>query len=138
MRECEENLRCVQFKGVSRLACDWQVARMAHVWSMQGELKGHNSWSFTRQNFQSCHTVSLQLKLTTRSSHKLESPKCLVWLKLTFRIPHTYYYKYPYTHKMLRASRKNFERETLEKNKIDSSTIFILWFSKFLYSHPLH
>ena len=37
-----------------------------------------------------------------------------------------------------RASRENFERETLEKNKIDSSTIFILWFSKFLYSHPLH
>ena len=30
----------------------------------------------------------------------------------------------PYTHEILRASRENFERETLEKNKINSSTIF--------------
>ena len=44
---------------------------------------------------------------------------------LTFRIPYIHYYKYPYTHEMLRASKDNFERETLEKNKIDSSTIFI-------------
>ena len=39
---------------------------------------------------------------------------------------------------MYRASRENFERETLEKNMINSSTIFILLFSKFLYSHHLH
>ena len=44
----------------------------------------------------------------------------------------------PYTHEILRDSRENFESETLEKNKIDSSTIFTYWFSKFLYSHPLH
>ena len=30
----------------------------------------------------------------------------------------------PYTHERKRASRENFKRETLEKNKIDSSTIF--------------
>ena len=36
----------------------------------------------------------------------------------------TLLYIYPYTHDFDRASRKNFERETLEKNKIDSSTIF--------------
>ena len=30
-----------------------------------------------------------------------------------------------YTHEMSRASRENIKRETLEKNKIDSSTIFI-------------
>ena len=34
---------------------------------------------------------------------------------------------------MSRASRENFERKTLEKNKIDSSPIF-----KFLYSHPFY
>ena len=39
---------------------------------------------------------------------------------------------------MLRASRENFEREALGKNKINSFTIFILRFSKFLYSHHLH
>ena len=32
----------------------------------------------------------------------------------------------PYTHERMRASRENFERETLEKNKIDSSKIFTL------------
>ena len=36
----------------------------------------------------------------------------------------TLLYIYPYTHDIERASRENFERETLEKNKIDSSTIF--------------
>ena len=48
------------------------------------------------------------------------------------------YYKYPYTYEMLRVSRENFERETLKKNKIDSSTILYIWFSKLLYSHPLY
>ena len=57
---------------------------------------------------------------------------------MTFHIPHILYYKYPYSHEMLRASRENFERETLGKTKIDSSTILDIWFSKFLYSHPLH
>ena len=57
---------------------------------------------------------------------------------MTFHIPHVLYYKYPYTHEMLRASRENFERETLEKTKIDLSIILNIWFSKFLYSHPLH
>ena len=58
--------------------------------------------------------------------------------KMTFHIPHVLYYKYPYIHEMLRASRENFERETLEETKIDSSTILDIWFSKFLYSHPLY
>ena len=34
--------------------------------------------------------------------------------------------------------RELLEKILREKNKIDSSTIFILWFSKFLYSHPLY
>ena len=38
----------------------------------------------------------------------------------------------------MRVSKENIERETLEKNKIDSSTIFTLRLFKFLYSHPLH
>ena len=35
----------------------------------------------------------------------------------------------------MRVSKENIERETLEKNKIDSSTIFTLRLFKFLYSH---
>ena len=40
-------------------------------------------------------------------------------------------YVYPYTHDFEKASRENFERETLEKNKIDSSPIFIKRLFKF-------
>ena len=43
-----------------------------------------------------------------------------------------------YTHEILKSSRENIKRETLEKNKIDSSTIFTLWLFKFLNFHPLH
>ena len=44
----------------------------------------------------------------------------------------------PFTQERKRASRENFERETLEKNKIDSSPIFIKRLFKFLNSLPLH
>ena len=66
----------------------------------------------------------------THSSRKwLASAPCFPekWLFTFHLIP---YYKYPYTHQILRASRENFERETLEKNKIDSSIILYIWFSK--------
>ena len=57
---------------------------------------------------------------------------------MTFHIPHIPYYKYLYTQEMYKASKKNFEKETLKKTKIDSSIILDIWFSEFLYSHPLH
>ena len=44
----------------------------------------------------------------------------------------------PSTHEREKASKENFERETLEKNKIDSSPIFIKILFKFLNSFPLH
>ena len=69
---------------------------------------------------------------------RLSHQNALFCKKMTFHIPHVLYYKYLYTYEMLRASRENFERETLKKTKIDSSTILDIWFSKFLYSHPLH
>ena len=111
---------------ILRLARDWKVAKGGTCGKHTGELKGHDSWSTTGQNFQSGQAVSSRLKLATHSSREVESPKCPIWLKLTFRIPHTHYYKYRYTHEILRAFRENFERETLEKNKIDSSKIFII------------
>ena len=111
-----------------------ELPKVAHVWSMQGELKGHASCNITGQNFQFGQAISSRLIPVASLSHQ----NALFVRNLTVHIPHSPYYKYSYTHEMLRASRENFERETLEKNKIDSSTIFILWFSKFLYSHPLH
>ena len=44
--------------------------------------------------------------------------------KLTLCIPFSLSINTPYTHEILRASKENFDRETLEKNKIDLSTIF--------------
>ena len=45
----------------------------------------------------------------------------------------------PFTHKSKRASRENFERETLKKNKIDSPTIYTLEYLQIpqLSSSPL-
>ena len=43
-----------------------------------GELKGHDSWSTTRQNVQSGQVVSSRLKLVTRSSREAELPECPV------------------------------------------------------------
>ena len=47
------------------------------------------------------------LQLVTVASESLGPLFCR---KITFHIPHIPYYKYPYTHKMQRASRENFER----------------------------
>ena len=122
----------------SRLVCSLQSPKQAHVWSMQG------SWRVTlavalqdkspKLGRQLTRDLDPRLIQVARPSHQ----NTLFVRNLTLHIPYTPYYKYPYTHKMWKASKENFERETVEKNKIDSSTIFILWFSKFLYSHPLH
>ena len=63
-----------------------------------GELKSHTSQSTTGQNFQSGQAVSPRLKLLTQSSREANSPKHYVWEKLTFRIPNTHQYKYPWSH----------------------------------------
>ena len=88
MRECEENSRCAQFKEVSQLdlAIDSRLASCqngTHV-KHAGELKGHDSWGTTGQNFQSDQEVSSRLRLMTRSSREVESPKCPIWLKHDF------------------------------------------------------
>ena len=83
-----------------------------------GELKSYT----IRQNFQFGQAISSRLVPVARPSHQ----NTLFVRNLTLHIPYTPYYKYPYTHKMWKASKENFERETVEKNKIDSSTIFIL------------
>ena len=48
------------------------------------------------------------------------------------------YYIYPYTHDLERASRKNFERETLEKTRLTHPQSLPKRRFKFLYSLPLH
>ena len=110
----------------------------AHEWSMQ------RSWTVTPvgalQDKKSNLAIQLAHGLDTRLSQVARpSRQSTLFGKNWLFAFHTHTsINTPYTHEMLRAFKENFERETLEKNKIDSSTIFILWFSKFLYSHPLH
>ena len=72
--------------------------------------------------------------LAAQSSREAKPPASSVLEKLTLRIPNTYKCKYPLYPRIV----ESFQRETLEKNKIDSSLIFTQRLFKFLYSHPLH
>ena len=58
-----------------------------------------------------------------------------IWL-FTFLL--TLLYIYPYTHDLERASKENFERETLEKTRLTHPQSLPKRLFKFLYSLPLH
>ena len=75
------------------------------------------------------------------------------WLNLVARLSHqntlfgknwlftfllTLLYIYPYTHDLERASRENFERETLEKTRLTHPQSLPKRLFKFLYYLPLH
>ena len=57
---------------------NWQVAKGGTCVKHAGELKGHASCSTIRQNFQFGQAISSQLKLASRSSREVESPKYIV------------------------------------------------------------
>ena len=78
--------------------------------------------------------VSSQLELATQPSRKVKSLDHPVWIKLTFHIP-----SHPTIYRPLCPRYwESFQRETLKKNKIDSSTIFTWRLFKFFNSLPLH
>ena len=129
MRECEKLLKIVQRNRDSRVdlagGSRLQATRMMHTCQACQKLKRRASCCTTGQKSQAGQAVCSRLEFATQPSLKVKSPEHLVWEKLTFYIPsHPTIYIYPYTHDLDRVSRENFERETLEKNKIDSSTIF--------------
>ena len=96
----------------------------AHEWSIQ------RRWTFTLagalQDKKSSLAIlfarglNLWLSQVTRPSRQL----ALFWKTWLFAFHSHSSINTPHTHEILRASRENIERETLEKNKIDSSTIF--------------
>ena len=146
MRECEEKLRSVHFVGthdwISRVTRDW-ISRVTHGWQVAKkgthvkhaeELKSYANCCTTGQKSQAGQPVSSRLELATQSSRQTT----MFGKNWHFAFQTHTSINTSYTHVLSRVSRENFERETLEKNKIDSSTIFILWFSKFLYFHHLH
>ena len=74
---------------------------------------------------------------STQSRGQVARTPCLgkKWL-FTFLL--TLLYIYPYTHDSKRASRENFERETLEKTRLTHPQSLPKRLFKFLYSLPLH
>ena len=58
-----------------------------------------------------------------------------IWL-FTFLL--TLLYIYPYIHDLERASRENFERETLEKTRLTHPQFLPKRLFKFHYTHPFH
>ena len=118
---------------ISRVTRDCKPPEAAHVPSMP-EVEARASWSTTGQNRTTGRLVTSQLELATQSSRE----PALFWKTWLFTFHSHPSINTPFTHERKRASRENFERETLEKNKIDSSPIFIKSLFKFLNSFPLH
>ena len=128
MRECEEMLKIVHGCRDSWLDSwvtrDWQAAKVGTRVEHAGELKSHASCCTTRKKSQAGQTLSSWLELVTQPSHEVKSPDHLVWEKVTFHIPFSPYYIYTLIPTKCRKLLKRILRETLEKNKINSSTIF--------------
>ena len=131
MRECEEMLKFVQSSRNLQLGlAAGKPPNDAHEWSMQrrwtvmpvGALQDKKS----SLAILFAHGLNSWLNQVARPSRQ----PALFWKTWLFAFHSHSHINTPHTHEILRASRENIERETLEKNKIDSS--------KFLYSHPFH
>ena len=77
------------------------------------KLKRHASWSTTGQNRTIGRSVTSRLELATQSSRE----PALFWKTWLFTFHSHPNINTPFTHERKRASRENFERETLEKKK---------------------
>ena len=121
---------------------DWlavgKSSKEAHVWSMQ------RSWRVTPigalQDKTSSLARQLARDLNSRLSQVARSSRQTILFGKT-DISHSKHT--PVSIPLIPTYCKELpgrilREKLLKKNKIDSSTIFIFWFSKFLYSHPLH
>ena len=142
VRECEELLECVQrskdswldFAGGSWL----QAAELKHTGQTCQKLKHRASCSLQEKSSRLARPfargLNLRLNPVVRSSHQ-NTLFGKIW-HFTFLL--TLLYIYPYTHDSKRASRENFERETLEKTRLTHPQSLPKRLFKFLYSLPLH
>ena len=96
----------------------------AHEWNMQ------RSWTImpaiALQDKKSRLAIQLARCLDSRLSQVARPSRqfTLLWKNWLFTFLSHSSINTPYTHEILKASRENIKRETLEKKKIDSSTIF--------------
>ena len=109
---------------ISWVACGLQAARRRTQVKHAEKLNCRANCSTTGQKVQTGHSVSSQLGLTTQSSREAKSPVHSVMKNWLFAFLSYSSINTLYTHEIWRASKDNFERKTLKKNKIDSSTIF--------------
>ena len=142
MRECEELLKCVQRSRDSRLdfagGSQLQAARLKHTCQACQKLKRHASCSLQDKSPRLAkpfaRDLNSQLNPVARSSRQ-NTLFGKIWL-FTFLL--TLLYIYPYTHDLKRASRENFERETLEKKRLTYPQSLPKRLFKFLCSLLLH
>ena len=142
MRECEELLKCVQRSRDSRLdfaGGSWlEASRLKHTCQACQKLKRHPSCSLQDKSLKLAKPfargLNLRLNKVARSSRQ-NTLFGKIWL-FTFLL--TLLYIYLYTHDSKRASRENFERETLEKIRLTHPQSLPKRLFKFLYSLPLH
>ena len=128
MRECEEMLKIVQrsrdsrldLAGGSRLQVTkcWTRAKYVRSWSVM--LAGALQDKKYRLAIQLPRSLNSRLSQAASPSYQV----ALFWKTWLFTFHSQSSINTLYTHKMYRVSRENIERETLEKNNIDSSTIF--------------
>ena len=142
VRECEELLKCVQrsrdsrldFAGGSRL----QAAKLKHTCQACQKLKRRTSCSLQDKSSRLARPFACNLNSQLNPiawSSRQNTLFGKIW-RFTFLL--TLLYIYPYTHNSERASKENFERETLEKIRLTHPQSLPKRLFKFLYSLPLH
>ena len=142
VRECEELLTCVQRSRNSRLdfasGSRLQAAKLKHTCQACQKLKLHANCSLQDKSSKLARPfvpgLNSRLNPVTRSSRQ-NTLFGKIWC-FTFLL--TLLYIYPYTHDSEKASKENFERETLEKTRLIHPQSLPKRLFKFLYSLPLH
>ena len=142
MRECEELFKFVQrsrdswldLTGGSRL----QAARMMHTCQACQKLKRRASYSLQDKSPRLARSFARGLNSRLNPVARLSRQNTLFGKIWVFTFLLTLLYIYLYTHDLERASRENFERETLEKTRLTHLQSLPKRLFKFLYSLPLH
>ena len=132
---------CVKKQGLAVGFREWLAAAShqieAHVPSMP-EAEASRQLFTTGQKFQLARPFACGLNSWLNPVARSSRQNTLfgkIWL-FTFLL--TLLYIYSYTHDSKRASRENFERETLEKTRLTHPQSLLEKLFKFFYSFPLH
>ena len=142
VRKCEELFKCVQRSRDSQLDLvggSWlQAAKLKHTCQACQKLKCHASYSLQDKSFKLARPFACGLNLRFNPVMRSSRQNTLFGKIWHFTFLLTLLYIYPYTHDSKRASRENFDRETLEKTRLTHPQSLPKRLIKFLYSLHLH